>query len=889
MVDMVIRRQDTGGERTAMDRVTRVVSGPLALKMQRLRAARENVAGVDVTTLPLLAARLAGGFRRPASPEDVQPAIRSALADGGFRELERVRDLPGMVRAVQRTLAMVWRADALLDPAGGARLGDLTELDARVRAALPAGALAPPDLRDAALARMAHAPVLFGRIELEGLLDVDPVWRPLAAALADVTAVSWRRPCAGARDWFSGEVVETWPAAAGEASAVICADPQAEVVEALRWARRLMAGGVAAARIGIAATSPETWDEAMLVLSREAGMPLHFTHGVAALEDPAGQACAALADVLLRGLSQARVRRLLRRSAPVRAGLPDDWAVGLRRAAGLFTEAQWRTALAAARTARASGASAEEILLPRLALLAHGVGAAFAAGEAFLDGEALGLWRQALRAAPPEALELSLRDLRLPDGVSPGAAMTWGPAAHLAAAPRPFVRLLGLTGRAWPRAGAEDPLLPEHVLSRARLEALSRPEEDERLFGLIHAHAVGGLVLSRSRRSAEGALLAPSRLFPAEGADVMAKVRTPDHAFSEADRLLARPSEARDRPALSLARAAWRGWLSPDVTAWDGQVPAGDPVVRAALGREQSATSLRRLLRDPLGFVWRYALGWRPAEAHADVLALDRAEFGELVHELLRRTVSRLEPTPGLNRATAAELAAAIEASAAEAAALWPAERPVPPSLLWAHTVDEAARMALAGLAHDQGLQPGTRSWSEVSFGTDGRIVEPWTQAGPVELGGLQIGGRIDRLDLRGDGAAARVTDYKTGAVPKAMARVILGGGTELQRVIYAAAVRRQAPEVRRVVSRLVYLRGGPAEDALDGDVLDQAITDAARFIETAAAGLAAGAAVPGPDARETFNPMRLALPADLDGHQRRKARALAAAAGELPGYWGMP
>jgi hypothetical protein len=329
--------------------------------------------------------------------------------------------------------------------------------------------------------------------------------------------------------------------------------------------------------------------------------------------------------------------------------------------------------------------------------------------------------------------------------------------------------------------------------------------------------------------------------------------------------------------------------LSPDVTAWDGQVPAGDAVVRAALEREQSATSLRRLLRDPLGFVWRYALGWRPGEAHADVLALDRGAFGELVHELLRRSVSRLEPTPGLNRATAAELEAAVEASAAEVAALWPAERPVPPALLWAHTVDEAARMALAGLAYDQGLQPGTRSWSEVAFGADAALAEPWTEAGPITLGGLQVGGRIDRLDLRGDGTAARVTDYKTGAAPKAIGRVVLGGGAELQRVTYAAAVRRQAPDARRVVSRLVYLRGGPVDHGLEGDALDHAITDASRFIAAAVAHLAAGAAVPGPDAGEPYNAMRLALPADLDGYLWRKARPLAAAAGELPGYWGLP
>jgi hypothetical protein len=583
------------------------------------------------------------------------------------------------------------------------------------------------------------------------------------------------------------------------------------------------------------------------------------------------------------------VRRLLRRSAAARAGLPQDWALGLRRAAGLFTEAQWATALATARPQREGGAAAEEVLLPRLAQLAEGVAVAEAAGEAFLEGPALALWRQALRAAPADALELSLRELRQPDGISPGAAVAWGPAAHLAAAPRPYVRLLGLTGRAWPRSGAEDPLLPEHVLPRARLEPLPRPEQDERLFAILRAHAAREFVLSRARRSAEGALLAPSRLFPTDGAEVLAKVRVPAHAFSEADRLLARPAEARDRPALALARAAWRGWASPDLTAWDGQVPAGDPVVAAALAREQSATSLRRLLRDSLGFVWRYALGWRPAEAHADLLALDHAAFGELVHELLRRTVSRLEPSPGLNRASPPELEAAVEASAAEVGALWPAERPVPPTLLWRRTLAEASRLAILGLSFDQGLQPGTRSWSEVGFGEDAAASEPWSEAGPVALGGLQVGGRIDRLDLRGDGIAARVTDYKTGAVPTAINRVVLGGGAELQRVTYAAAVRRRAPEVRRIVSRLVYLRGGPTDHALDGEVLDRAIADAGRFVETAVAQLAAGAAVPGPDARDAYNAMRLALPADLESYLQRKARALGGAAGELPRFWGMP
>ena len=50
--------------------------------------------------------------------------------------------------------------------------------------------------------------------------------------------------------------------------------------------------------------------------------------------------------------------------------------------------------------------------------------------------------------------------------------------------------------------------------------------------------------------------------------------------------------------------------LLEELTAHDGQWVAGHEGVRRALARIQSPTSLRLLLRSPLGFVWRYALGW---------------------------------------------------------------------------------------------------------------------------------------------------------------------------------------------------------------------------------------------------------------------------------------
>lgn len=91
-----------------------VVEGPLAFRMKRIAAARRAEAGVQILTLPQLAARLAGGFIRPARSLDLDPAIRAALEAGGFADLERIRERPGMTRSVAWTLTRVWNADFTL-------------------------------------------------------------------------------------------------------------------------------------------------------------------------------------------------------------------------------------------------------------------------------------------------------------------------------------------------------------------------------------------------------------------------------------------------------------------------------------------------------------------------------------------------------------------------------------------------------------------------------------------------------------------------------------------------------------------------------------------------------------------------------------------------------
>jgi hypothetical protein len=85
------------------ERRTSIVQGALAFGMRRWRAAQANECGVQILTLPQLAACLAGGFLRPALDAEIEPAIQEALKTGGFQDLEAVRHLPGMTRAVLRT------------------------------------------------------------------------------------------------------------------------------------------------------------------------------------------------------------------------------------------------------------------------------------------------------------------------------------------------------------------------------------------------------------------------------------------------------------------------------------------------------------------------------------------------------------------------------------------------------------------------------------------------------------------------------------------------------------------------------------------------------------------------------------------------------------------
>ena len=176
--------------------------------------------------------------------------------------------------------------------------------------------------------------------------------------------------------------------------------------------RKLLSANAAKPReIAIAAAAQSMWDEHFLALTANTGLRIHFSHGISALTGRDGQRCAALADVLVRGLSEQRIRRLLALCAGERTELdrlPPDWLRALPRGASLLSFGDWERVLGGLQKDGVC-TDAAPIFLPLLGVLGRGSAAAGEAGALFLRGRSRTIWQTALRAAPPHAIELALQ------------------------------------------------------------------------------------------------------------------------------------------------------------------------------------------------------------------------------------------------------------------------------------------------------------------------------------------------------------------------------------------------------------------------------------------------------------------------------------------------
>ena len=882
-------------------RRTVVVHTRLAGHNARVEAARANANGVQILTMDRVAARLAGGFIQPIDLDALQDAVKAALASTSLGELEDIKQLPGMVRAAVDTLDKVWHANIELSAHKNQRLEALSTLEQAVLRRLPASMKRPKEMVDLALKRIQHAAAVLGPIEVHGHSEMSPAWRELLKALAEVVSVVWLAGPRYVPPWLEATKVEVRKTEPDIPKPTLfsCANPFHEAIEALRWARSLIAAGSARPEeIAIAAASPAELDDHVMALSHDADLPIHFVHGIKAVTCRDGQTAAALAEALVKGISQEPVRRLfsLLNASPALAGLPRDWPRVLPKDAPLTTVERWEQALAQATPADwPGGIDRSALILGLLRLLAKGPAAAAEVGEKLLPKQPHALWRRALQEGPPQALPVTLAELRMDDGLEPACHVIWTSAVSLASAPRPYVRLLALNNGRWPRRISEDRLIPDHMIPTELLDPLPVAEGDRRDFATI-AGTARSVTMSYSRRDVEGRLLGRSPLIGDLEEIYLSLGRTPEHAASEADRVLARPSEFSKFPIAVSSIACWRAWQRKELTPHDGLLGKKHPRFVRLFSRPLSATSLKLLLRDPIRYVWQYALGWKEPEEADEPMTLDNLAFGKLVHSVLQTAVDALEVDDGLGKATARQIEATIGKAVNTTAKSWEAEQPVPPPVIWKRTLQLAKEVSVRALTYPLDRFPGQTSWTEVPFG---RVFNkapqsnlPWDSTQRVEIPGtgLIIQGVIDRLDVAGNKSCARVIDYKTGRVKNKQSEVIINGGGELQRCLYAFAVKTLLKRKVDVQASLLFPRAEDGEEALFPlPNVDGVLTGLAHSIGLARANIENGLAFPGIDAAGDYNDLVFALPANTVTYFARKLPLIEKRLGEAAQIWEAP
>ena len=884
-------------------RRTLITYGRLAIRELRLKAARERAHGLQIMTIEQFAARLAGGFLLPIDKDRLRAAIQTALPKADLGELTSIKMLPGFVRAAVDMLSKAWLSgiDLKARSSEHTRIAAIANLEKAVLAELPANLLRPTDLAAKASERLEHAGAIFGDVEIQGLTELSPCWRGLLQALATHTDVRWIADARKVPDWLHSSNIEiqTSERHTPNTRCVSAATAYHEAIEAVRWARLLIASGKAQPHeIAIAATATSDYDDHLLALRSDANLDIHFAHGVRVAASREGQAAAALADILLRGLSQTRIRRLARflsNSPEPFSSLPKGWMRIMPADAPLTTLKAWTNLINGLAPDNWPEQDDQGVhLLALITLLDQGKDHAREIGEDLLQGLPLTVWRKALLLGPPASLELSIETLRKDDLLDPCSSIIWAPASSLAASPRPYVYLLGLNSQRWPHVAFEDRLLSDHIIPTSELEPLPINAADTRDFETILATTASEVVLSRARRDSEGRLLGSSALlqnYPDE--TYLRRHRVPEHALSETDRLTARREEFQDLPQAKSASTCWRNWHRyQEITPHDGLIRPDHPVIQAILARTQSASSLRLLLRNPIGFVWRYGMSLQLPKSGEDPLTLDALAMGELVHQTLERALIALEADSGFAKASEDEIRQAVGAAATSISHAWELERPVPPRSVWGQTLADARMLGERALALQGDDQPMAQAFAEVPFGgadAKSQAPLPWSQDAPVEVpgAGFSIRGYIDRLDLSSDGRTALVRDYKTGKAPRVSDTrpFILDQGKELQRCLYAYAVKAMLGEATEIRASLHYLR----EDCnIALEEPEATLEDLATYLKFAKDSLTNGGCTIGAGSGDTYDDLAFALPANAANiYCMRKMAAVKETIGQAADVWG--
>jgi probable DNA repair protein len=286
--------------------------------------------------------------------------------------------------------------------------------------------------------------------------------------------------------------------------------------------------------------------------------------------------------------------------------------------------------------------------------------------------------------------------------------------------------VMGLSDEIWPRGPRPNPFLPVEL---------------QRTAGIPQGSAAGSLKLARR--------LTGEWLSCAGEVVLSYPRREDDREFKPSPLIVAVPEQPLPLPGYASYRDAVHG-----LRKLERGEDAKAPPLGAAVAVSGGAAVIQDHAACPFRALARHRLGAESLEApHA---GLDARERGTLVHRVLAQAWAQLKTKNALDAISEAGLDALLAGAAEDAVARIRRERPTVLSGRFA----EIEKRRLVRLA---------RAWMDVEKERGGFTVLATEDKRPIEIGGLTLNARLDRVDETDDGRRI-VIDYKTGkASPGAM------------------------------------------------------------------------------------------------------------------------
>ena len=223
------------------------------------------------------------------------------------------------------------------------------------------------------------------------------------------------------------------------------------------------------------------------------------------------------------------------------------------------------------------------------------------------------------------------------------------------------------------------------------------------------------------------------------------------------------------------------------------------PYTKAALAsrrltaRPYSLSSLQKFSACPYQFLLASIFKLQPLEVPEPLQRMDPLTRGSLFHEIQAQFFREMERRAELP-ITVASIAGArsvLHEVVTAASTRWHDELAPAVERVW---VDEIAAIGRDLRAWLESVARDGAEWLpkyfEYGFGEVPGERDPHSRPEPVELpGGFKLKGAIDLIEEHRQTKVLRLTDHKTGRKPERIDKVIIGGGSVLQPVLYAMTV----------------------------------------------------------------------------------------------------